>query len=103
WDLTGNAEDECEDEVVIPVPEIINICNEDYTISLLIDGIEESLVFPLGTEITKTLGVGQHTIEWIITDASGNPTSCTQTVTIRDESLAIDCPGNESASVDDGE
>ncbi len=98
------AEENCENEVTIPVPVIDNPCNEDFSVVLEIDGEVKLTQLPENNEpIIEILEVGIHTVKWIITDASGNITVCEQAIIVQDVSLEVDCPDDVSASVDDDE
>ncbi len=85
--ITQNAEaGRCDANITtIPAPTILNPCNEAYTMVNSFNGTNNANgVYPIGgTPVT-----------WTITDASGNITTCIQTVTVTDLMPVITCPAN---------
>ncbi|MGQ8338926.1 HYR domain-containing protein [Sunxiuqinia sp. A32] len=89
--------DQCDADLIIPVPTITNPCNEEYTVSNnwpdAIDSMNVNGIYPVGTT----------TIEWIITDASGTDWPCTQTITVNDaQDPVITCPANVEDLITNG-
>ncbi|HLO91174.1 MAG TPA: HYR domain-containing protein, partial [Lentimicrobium sp.] len=82
----------CGATVLVPAPGIFNPCNEAFTVTndSPYDDDDASGFYP----------VGVTTIHWIITDASGNVTPCTQTVTITDLDPIITCPADQTYNAD---
>jgi hypothetical protein len=60
-------------------------CNEGYTIINSFNNTDNA---------SGTYPVGVTTVNWTITDASGNVTTCTQKVTINDQVPNLTCPAN---------
>jgi hypothetical protein len=77
----------CEADLTIPDPTVDDPCNIGYTITNDRTGTDNaSGVYPVGaTEVI-----------WTITPTVGNPTICTQTITVTDEEapLITTCPSN---------
>jgi len=90
----------CDAEVTVPAPVIDNFCNEVFTITY--NGTAVSTTLPLQPVIDR-FTVGVHPIQWIITDASGTPYICDQTVEVTDANSALDCPVDIERPVDPGE
>lgn len=64
------------------------------TVGFIIDDIAISRQF-ITNNAPPTFGLGDTVVTWTATDASGNTTTCTQTVTVNDtEAPSINCPGN---------
>jgi hypothetical protein len=79
----------CEADLTIPDPSVDDPCNIGYTITNDRTGTDNaSGVYPVGT--TEVI--------WTITPTVGNPTTCTQTITVTDTELPliIDCPETRS-------
>jgi hypothetical protein len=75
----------CEADLTIPDPTVDDPCNVGYTITNNRTGTNNaSGVYPVGT--TEVI--------WTITPNVGNPTTCTQTITVIDTELPVivDCP-----------
>ncbi|WP_243350302.1 HYR domain-containing protein, partial [Parabacteroides sp. FAFU027] len=92
-DITKNADPGlCSANVTVPVPTVSDPCNEGYTLVNSITGTNNaSGVYP----------VGVTTVIWTITDASGNVTTCTQTITVNANPPVITCPPNATVNCTD--
>ena len=90
----------CDAEVTVPAPVIDNYCNEVFTITY--NGAAVSTTLPL-QPVTARFTVGVHPIQWIITDASGIPYICDQTVEVTDANSALTCPVDIERPVNPGE
>ncbi len=85
---------QCNAAVTVPAPAINNPCNEAYTVT------NDSPYKTSDTDASGTYPVGITTIHWTVTDASGNVTNCTQTVTVADLLPVLACPGNITVPAD---
>ncbi|MGQ7868174.1 HYR domain-containing protein, partial [Sunxiuqinia sp. sy24] len=94
-DITVNASSGlCEADVSVPAPGITNPCNEAYSI------VNDSPYKTSDANASGTYPVGTTTINWLITDASGNEYPCVQTVTVTDLLPTLDCPENITVQAD---
>ena len=87
----------CGANLTVPVPVINNPCGEAYMVSndwpSATDSMNVDGYYPVGTTV----------INWTITDASGNVTTCEQTVTVTDtQKPTITCPGDVEDQITDG-
>ena len=82
----------CGATVTVPSPIITNPCDEAYTVTNDSPYADDNA--------SGFYPVGVTTINWIITDASGNVTPCTQTVTITDLLPEISCPSSQVLDAD---
>ncbi|KAF0190312.1 MAG: hypothetical protein FD166_3826, partial [Bacteroidetes bacterium] len=87
--ITQTADpDRCDANVAVPQPfSISNPCNEAFTVvnSYTASTANANGIYP----------VGPTTVTWTITDASGNVTTCPQTVTVTDDQdPVIACQSN---------
>jgi hypothetical protein len=82
----------CVADVVVPAPEVTNICLEAYTVAYRIDS-QDPVSVPTPSEgenidpLILRLEVGVHTVTWLITDASENVHTCDITVEVVDDQL----------------
>lgn len=94
----------CSASVLSPNPSVSDNCTLS-TLTWAISGAT-SLSSPL-TGInqvgTQTFNLGISTVTYTATDASGNVSTCSYTVTITDNVLpTITCPGNQNVNTDNG-
>ncbi|WP_172594388.1 HYR domain-containing protein [Mariniphaga sediminis] len=87
----------CGANLTIPVPAINNPCGEAYMVSndwpSATDSMNVNGYYPVGTTI----------INWTITDASGNVTTCEQTIeVIDDQRPVVNCPPDVEDQITDG-
>ncbi len=87
----------CGADLVIPVPVIVNPCDEDYMVSNDWPSAIDSM------NVNGYYEVGETIINWTITDASGNVTTCTQTVTVTDTQAPVftSCPTDVEDEITD--
>jgi hypothetical protein len=93
--ITANTDaGKCDAAVTVPGPTISNPCLELYTITN---------DFNNSANASGTYPIGTTTVNWTITDASGNITHCTQTVTVNDnQAPTIACPANVTDFITNG-
>jgi hypothetical protein len=85
-DVTQAADaGQCSAVVAIPKPVVSDPCNEGYTIVNSFNTTDNA---------SGTYPVGVTTVNWTITDASGNITTCTQKITVTDQVPNLTCPAN---------
>jgi gliding motility-associated-like protein len=83
--VISNTQGACEASVVVPLPAISDNCE---VVSITND-------YNNSGNASDTYPVGTTTVEWTVTDASGNSSSCTMNVTVEDnEAPLINCPAN---------
>ena len=81
----------CEAFVTVPSPTVWDNC-EVQSITNDFNGTADA---------SGDYQVGTTAVEWTVTDASGNSTSCTMEITVNDnESPSITCPENISQDTD---
>jgi hypothetical protein len=91
-------EEECFATVTVPAPEIDNPCNEAFT--MVNDYTERTS----DSDASGIYQIGETIVTWTITDASGNITTCIQTITIYDDQdPELECPDNISVFADYGQ
>ena len=90
----------CDAEVTVPAPVIDNFCNEIFSITY--NGTAISTTLPV-QPVVERFDVGVYTVEWKITDASGNEYTCEQTVEVTDVNSVLACPADIERPVDPGE
>ncbi len=92
----------CTANVIVPAPKINNPCNEVYTQTWVMSGATtaNSPATGVNNVSTYTFNFGLTTITWTITDASGNISHCTQTVTVTGTAPALSCPSDISVFAD---
>ena len=59
-----------------------------------------------GTEVNATthFNIGENTVIWIVTDASGHTATCEQIVTVEDNQIPeVSCPATATANTDSGQ
>jgi len=84
--------DRCDADVIVTRPEIINPCDELYTMTC---------ASPYGDDPDGIYPVGTTTITWTITDASGIVTVCEQDITVIDDiDPTLDCPDPITVNAD---
>jgi len=113
-DLSGNA-GECTmtvtvvDQILptITCPDPITVNNdEDECFATIVDlgpytAADNCPDHTVSNDAPETFPVGETTVTWIVTDASGNEAECTQLVTVVDNQIPmITCPDNVIVSVD---
>jgi hypothetical protein len=88
----------CDAVVAVPAPGITNPCNEAYTVT------NDSPYKTSDADASGTYPVGTTTVHWVVTDASGNVTTCTQTVTVTDTQNPVFtvCPANAEDQITNG-
>jgi len=76
----------CDANVTVPAPTFDNPCNEAFTMVNSFNGTNNANgIYPIGST----------TVTWTVTDASGNVTTCTQTITVKDNiAPTLVCPDN---------
>ena len=80
---------QCGAAVSVPAPAITNPCNESYTVT------NDSPYKISNADASGTYPVGVTIVTWTVTDASGNVTTCTQTITVSDTQVPLlSCPAN---------
>ena len=86
-DVTQPAEaGQCSAVVTISKPVVTDPCNEGFTINNSFNNTDNA---------SGTYPVGVTTVNWTITDASGNITTCAQKVTINDlQNPTLVCPAD---------
>lgn len=90
--VNANAGENCNTYVIVPSPDIANPCMEFYT------SINNSPYRTSDTDASGYYPVGTTTFEWTVTDASGNVTTCVQSLVVTDVTPpSITCP----ASIED--
>lgn len=95
--VSVDASADCETFVTVPAPGIVNPCTELYTIS------NTSTYKTSDADASGTYPVGTTSFTWTITDASGNVTTCPQSVTVTDNTdPVIDCPDNIEQEIING-
>ncbi|MFA6129052.1 MAG: HYR domain-containing protein [Bacteroidales bacterium] len=73
----------CSASLIIPVPLVSDPCDELVSIVNSFNGTDNaSGNYPIGTTL----------VTWTITDLSGNPTTCVQTITVNDLLPSLTCP-----------
>jgi hypothetical protein len=90
--------DVCEIDIVLPSPIAKDPCDEIVSIrhNSPFTGTNDSIA-------SGTYPGGVHTITWIITDRSGNNSTCEQVVTIYDlQPVTLDCPPDMTVPADFG-
>ncbi len=91
-DVTQAADaGQCSAVVTIPKPAVSDPCNEGYTVINSFNNTDDA---------SGTYPVGVTNVNWTITDASGNVTTCIQKVTITDQPPSLTCPANISVLAD---
>ena len=85
----------CQANVTVLSPVISNPCNEVYTITNDFNNTANA---------SGTYQIGTTTVTWTITDASGNVTTCVQTVTVNDTQPPVFtvCPPNVEDLITNG-
>ncbi|WP_042249910.1 HYR domain-containing protein, partial [Jejuia pallidilutea] len=96
-DVTANTSDDgtgnCTTTVALGTP----VSNDNCSVATTEAQVNGTTIDP----ITFEFGLGDTTVTWLITDGSGNTTTCTQTVTVTDdENPTITCPANISVNID---
>ena len=89
------SENECEREITIIPPFAVDECldNTDFEWTIRIDDVFE--LDNVNQSIEFNLEIGDHNIEYILSDCADNEISCTQTVQLIDTFPPImDCPDN---------
>ncbi|MCH2230957.1 MAG: HYR domain-containing protein [Crocinitomicaceae bacterium] len=118
WTVTDDAGNvsTCTQEVTVIDNEApVIVCPADITLSTDA-GTCDGTVATLGTELTfdnctvasvtndaasLTFPIGTTIVTWTVTDASGNTSTCTQTITVLDtENPGIICPADVTVSAD---
>ena len=94
-DINANADPGvCEAALTIPVPEVTDPCNEPIT---LVNDYNNT------GNASDSYPVGVTVITWTATDASGNPATCEQTVTVTDtQAPTITCQGDVEDQITNG-
>ncbi|SHF20993.1 gliding motility-associated C-terminal domain-containing protein [Mariniphaga anaerophila] len=88
--LESNISGLCSAELELDLPEYTDNCDADATIRYLVYGPDNSIKGPFnGTENTFEFGIGISQVLWIVTDDSGNETTCTQEVTITESDAPV--------------
>ncbi|MCX6220395.1 MAG: HYR domain-containing protein [Bacteroidia bacterium] len=81
----------CSAVVSIPKLVVSDPCNEGYTVKNSFNNTDDaSGIYP----------VGVTTVNWTITDASGNSTFCIQKITINDKNPSLSCTANITVNAD---
>jgi gliding motility-associated-like protein len=96
-DATANTSDDgtgnCTTTVALGTP----VSNDNCSVATTEAQVNGTTIDP----ITFEFGLGDTTVTWLITDGSGNTTTCTQTVTVTDdENPTITCPANINVNID---
>ena len=81
----------CSAVLSIPKLVVTDPCNEGFTVKNSFNNTDDA---------SGTYPVGVTTVNWTITDASGNSTLCVQKITINDKSPNLSCPANITANAD---
>lgn len=84
--LANSSATDCDAVVTVPAPLISNPCNEAFTVT------NNSPYKTSDANASGTYPVGSTSFTWTITDASGNVTTCPQTVTVTDIPPTVTCP-----------
>jgi len=91
-DVTQPADaGQCSAVVTIPKPVVADPCNEGFTINNSFNNTDNA---------SGTYPVGVTTVNWTITDASGNSTLCVQKITINDKNPNLTCPASITVNAD---
>jgi hypothetical protein len=95
--ITVNASVNCSTYVAVPSPAITNPCNELYTM------VNTSPFKTSDTDASGTYPPGTTSFVWTITDASGNITTCPQSVTVTDVTPpTLSCPPDAIDEITNG-
>ncbi|MDR9457661.1 MAG: HYR domain-containing protein, partial [Salegentibacter sp.] len=90
-DLTLSADEGgCSaSEVELGMPEVTDNCDSELSIT---------------NDAPEVFELGETTVTWTVTDAAGNETTCTQTVTVEDNEAPViaECPADLTLSADEG-
>ena len=81
----------CSALVTVPKLLVNDPCNEGYTVINSFNNTDDG---------TGTYPVGVTTVNWTITDASGNSTTCVQKITVTDKNPTLACPANITVNAD---
>ena len=77
----------CQASVSIPKPEVFDACGTDFTLAL---ESADGLITALGNNyVINDLEIGDHIVTWIATDACGNSSSCSFTITVEDQTPPV--------------
>jgi len=91
-DITATTDPgQCNALVTVPKPVVSDPCNEGYTIINSFNNTDNA---------SGTYPVGVTTVNWTITDASGNSTLCVQKITINDKNPNLTCPASITVNAD---
>ncbi len=91
-DVTATTDPgQCNALVTVPKPVVTDPCNEGYTIINSFNNTDNA---------SGTYPVGVTTVNWTITDASGNSTLCVQKITINDKNPNLTCPASITVNAD---
>ncbi|MCK9639665.1 MAG: HYR domain-containing protein [Prolixibacteraceae bacterium] len=91
-DITMSADPGlCNALVTVPKLVVNDPCNEGYTVKNSFNNTDNA---------SGTYPVGVTTVNWTITDASGNSTLCVQKITVNDKSPNLSCPANITVNAD---
>jgi len=85
---------QCSAYVTVPPPQIYNPCNELYSV------VNNSPYQASLTDASGTYPIGTTLVTWTVTDASGNITTCIQSVAVSDLPPMLLCPPDLVADAD---
>lgn|GEM_PF-1558431 len=95
--VTIDAGPDCDTFVTVPSPAITNPCNETFTIT------NTSPHKTSDANASGTYPVGTTSFTWTIIDASGNITTCAQSVIVTDNTPpSLSCPPNAEDEIVNG-